>query len=308
MSHITSPTPHGVIPPVVTALTTEGRLDVASQEAVCARQLEAGVQGLFVAGTTGEGAFLAREILAEAVRVAIHVAAGQVPVLVGALAPGAAGVIATCHLAETLGAAAIVATTPFYGPVNQAEIARHFRLIAAATALPVVAYSMPGMTHHIIEAEVIEELFSDNIVAGLKDSGHHWEHLAQAIDLGSTYDKPVYVGYEPFAGRALTAGAAGIVASIGNLDPHGVMNVWRAAQAGEPTSAAQDHLDALLAGLDAYSGGDLGPQSALISGIKAGMQRLGVLATREVASPLTRLPDDRLAIVDRQLCAVGLLP
>ena len=83
----------GVITPVVTAVTSGRSIDRASQEAVCAHQLKAGADGIFVAGTTGEGATLDTALLGELVDVTVGFVAGQVPVLVGALAPGTAGVI-----------------------------------------------------------------------------------------------------------------------------------------------------------------------------------------------------------------------
>ncbi|EPI54348.1 dihydrodipicolinate synthase family protein, partial [Gardnerella vaginalis] len=48
---------HGVIPPVVTPLTADGEVDVVSFERSLNRMIEAGVDGLFTLGSSGEVAF-----------------------------------------------------------------------------------------------------------------------------------------------------------------------------------------------------------------------------------------------------------
>lgn len=305
--------PRGVIPPVVTALGPDGELDVAAQEAVCERQIRAGAHALFVAGTTGEGAFLTPALLHDLVRTAVGFTAGQIPVLVGALSAGTPGVIEAARAAERDGADGIVATIPFYGPASPEEIVQHFRLVAAAVRVPLLAYSIPPMTHQPVPLSATEQLFADGTVAGLKDSGHDWDALAGAIDLGQRYSAAVYSGYEPLAGRAVARGAAGVVASIGNVDPEGVLRLWRAAGgdgAGsvEAAAAAQDHLTALLAGFDRYRVMGIGAHSALVAGIKAALQQLGGLPSRTVLGPLTTLPEHLLPAVREHLESVGLHP
>ncbi len=282
----------GVITPVVTAITPGGSIDRASQEAVCAHQLEAGADGIFVAGTTGEGAILDSTLLGELVDVTVRFVAGQAPVLVGALAPGTAGVIERARIAETKKADGVVVTTPFYGAVTPDETYHHFAAISAASSLPVLAYSIPPMTHQELPASVIERLFAEGLVVGVKDSGHDWDVLAAAIDLGKKYGKAVFSGYEPFAARAVARGASGIVASIANLDPKGVVSLWRAAGSAEPSVDAT--LARLLTQIDilgrsATTG--LGATSALIGGIKAALQAANVMATRDVLLPLTTFSD-----------------
>ncbi len=307
MTHAGSPVPDGVIPPVVTALTPSGALDLASQEAVCTRQLEAGVHGLFVAGTTGEGAYLTQDVLGELVDVVVRFTAGAVPVLVGALAPGTPGVIAAARAAEAAGADGVVVTTPFYGAVSAGEITTHFRAAAAATALPVLAYSIPPMTHLALPLPVLEELFADDVVVGFKDSGHDWDSLASAIDLGHRYGKSVYAGYEPFGARAIGHGGNGLVASFCNVDPGGIVRLWESARSGAAAAEGeQARLVALIDGFATLATHGLGPTSAWIAGIKAALELMGVLRHRAVLSPLTALPEELLDTVRAQLEIAGL--
>lgn len=296
----------GVITPVVTAITPGGSVDRVSQEAICARQLEAGVHGIFVAGTTGEGALLNAQMLADVVDVAVHLVAGQVPVLVGALAPGTLGVVAAARLAEGGGADGVVVTTPFYGDVTPGEVVNHFKAVAAATTLPMLAYSIPPMTHQALPTRVVEQLFSENVVIGLKDSGHDWDGLAAAVDLGKRYGKAVFSGYEPFAARAVARGASGVVASIGNVDPEGVVGLWNAVRSQSPL--ADDtlaRLTSLLEILGRCAVDGVGPTSALIGGIKSVLQSFGVIASRDVLSPLTTLSERSMRLLRSEVESAG---
>jgi 4-hydroxy-tetrahydrodipicolinate synthase len=295
----------------VTALTPDQELDVRSHQAVLAHQLDAGVNAVFVAGTTGEGAFMTPPLAAKLTEVTIDFIAGQVPVLVGALAPGTAGAIESARAAEAAGADAAVVTTPFYGPVSDAELAAHFRSAAKAVDLPLLAYSIPSMTHLPIPVSVLEELFADSVVAGFKDSGNDWSTLAAAIELGKRHGKNVYAGYEPFAARAMEQGAAGLVASFCNVDPKLVVSLYqsgsaRSAESGSEADLAQSRLVDLIDRFASLTSGDIGPTSALVGGIKAALVMMGQLRSGSVLPPLVALPERLTPIIRAHLQATGI--
>jgi 4-hydroxy-tetrahydrodipicolinate synthase len=299
----------GVIPPVVTALSAEGTLDRAGQEAVIADQLDAGVDGIFVAGTTGEGPYLTPEFLKELTACVVGCVAGQVPVLVGALTPGTCEALALGRAAEALGADGIVATVPFYVAASPEEQINHFRLLGQGLGVPVLAYSIPPMTHQVMEPGVIEEIFGEGWVCGLKDSGHDFAALRQAIGLGRHYGKAVFSGFEPFADVAVQLGASGIVASSCNVDPRGFVNLWRLASGGSTKLATEAHsrLIRLLGAFGALPQYGVGPTSGLISGIKAALQLRGILNSRAVLPPLTEYPASAMTAVTNALEEADLL-
>ncbi len=73
----------GVIPPVVVPDTEDRKLDVASIERNINRMIEAGVEGLFFLGSTGEVVFSTAERRDEVVREAVRIVDHRVPVFVG---------------------------------------------------------------------------------------------------------------------------------------------------------------------------------------------------------------------------------
>ena len=131
---------HGVIPPVVTPLTADGEVDVVSFERSLNRMIEAGVDGLFTLGSSGEVAFSTDKRRREIIETVMRIVDGRVPVLVGCIDTETNRVIEHAKEAKELGAAAIVATAPFYALGGMAEVERHFRLIHEAVPdLPLFA-------------------------------------------------------------------------------------------------------------------------------------------------------------------------
>lgn len=302
-----SPSFRGVITPVITALDSSGDLDPHAQAQVIERQLGAGVHGIFVAGTTGEGAFLSSARLRRLVELAVAQVAGRVPVLAGVLAPGTDQVIALAREAAGAGADGLVVTTPFYVASSPAELVRHFRRAAAAVDLPVLAYSIPPMTHQQLPLAVVESLFAGDVVVGLKDSGHDLDATLGAVALGSVYGKVVLPGYEPHALAALEAGADGIVTSVANVDPARFVALWDAVRSSE--LAAARALQAQVTRLaESFSTptDELGATSSLIAGIKAACQLLGVVPGRAVLGPLAELPASELDACSARLEALGI--
>jgi len=131
----------GVVPPLVTPLTPEGELDVPSLERLVARLLDAGVDGIFALGSSGEVAFFEDRMRAKVLDAVTAVVAGAVPVIAGVIDMQTRRVLEHVRAAEAAGVQAVVATAPFYAITGPDEIRAHFRAIGAATAPPPPAFS-----------------------------------------------------------------------------------------------------------------------------------------------------------------------
>ena len=110
--------------------------------------IDAGVDGLFVLGSSSEVVFSTDERRREIIEAAIRITDGRVPVMVGVIDTATPRVIEHIRVAEELGADAVVATAPFYAIIGQKEVERHFRLLHAATDLPIFAYDLPRVRTH----------------------------------------------------------------------------------------------------------------------------------------------------------------
>lgn len=107
----------GVIPPVVVPDTEDRQLDVASFERNINRMIEAGVDGLFFLGSSGEVVFSTDERRDEIIREAVRIVDHRVPVFVGIIDTETERVLEHGRRAQELGADVLVATCPFYALV-----------------------------------------------------------------------------------------------------------------------------------------------------------------------------------------------
>lgn len=281
----------GVVPPLVTPLDEHGELDRASLERLVGFQLDAGVEGLFVGGSSGEVALLDSGQRREALEVVVGVAAGAVPVLAGAIDTGTRRVIEQARAAERLGVDGVVTTAPFYVKPNHEEIVAHFRQVHAAVNLPVVAYDIPGAVVTRLTPDVVAELADRGFAVACKDSSGDLASFREILRRTEVLAFDVLTGSELFADVALELGASGVVPGVGNVDPHGYVRMVRAARAGDhgTARAEQRRLTRLFDIVAVADRGRVGPTAGALGSFKAALALRGVIAGAATAAPLSPL-------------------
>lgn len=278
----------GVIPPMVTPLTAERRFDVASGQRLGEHFLAAGVHGLFPLGTSGEGPYLTETDQLAAVRSAVKVAGGRVPVLAGLLAPGTDQACLLAKQMQDLGADAVVVAPPYYYPATQAQIVDHFRAIRDSVTIPLVAYDIPVTTHHRMQLETVLALAQEGTVVGIKDStGDYGTFRRLLLKAPPTFR--ILTGSEPFFDSVLGAGAHGVVPGLSNVAPQGFVALYNAFVAGDHKLVAdiQAQLTRLLEVF--YKPDGSVEISRAIAVMKQALHFQGVIATTTTTRPFVPL-------------------
>src|SRR5215470_18989307 len=103
----------------------------------------AGVDGLFVGGSSGEFYALDPEERAVALRFCVQAAAGRVPLFANVGAITTRETVRLAEAAVSMGVDVIVVVTPYYVKPTQDELAEHFVEVCRAVPLPVLAYNFP---------------------------------------------------------------------------------------------------------------------------------------------------------------------
>ncbi|ROR54741.1 4-hydroxy-tetrahydrodipicolinate synthase [Luteococcus japonicus] len=298
----------GIIPPLVTPLQPDGSPDLESLDSLVDAQIAAGVHGLFVLGSSGQVAYLTDDQRSQVVERAVARAAGRVPVLAGTADLTAPRVIEQCRRAERAGAAAVVVTAPLYALNDVEEIAEHFRMVAAATSLPVMAYDVPVRVHTKLTAPLLVQLAKEGVVVGVKDSSGDdvaFRMLVAARDAAGV-ELSLLSGHEVMCDGMYLLGADGIVPGLANVDPDGYVRLHRAAQAGdwEACRAEQDRLLKLfqIAFVPQGRSGD----AAGIGAFKQAMASLGIISSATMPRPLHELSTSDVAAIEAILAEVGL--
>lgn len=307
---MTMPTPlTGVVPPVCTPLTPDREVDVPSLRRLVDHLTAAGVDGLFVLGSTSEVAYLTdrqRRLVTETV---VSHAAGRVPVLAGVIDMTTPRVLDHVSSVTAAGADAVVVTAPFYTRTHPAETARHFRLVADRSPVPVIAYDIPMAVHTKLPADLVVELAADGVLAGLKDSSGDLAAFREVV-MG-TRGRPAFsvlTGSELTVDSALALGADGVVPGLGNVDPDGYVRLHRLCRAGEweRARAEQERLCGLFRMTGAGDPARMGGSSAALGAFKAALYLRGVIDCPATAEPQVPLSEAETECVAKFLAGAGL--
>ena len=298
----------GIIPPVLTPFHADGSPDLASLDLLVEHLLAGGVHGLFVLGSSGQVAYLTdaeRDAIVERV---VATTAGRVPVVVGTPDLTARRIVDPARRAEAHGASAVVVTAPLYALNNAAEIAEHFRLVAASLSIPVIAYDVPVRGPAKLGRDMLVQLGREGVIAGVKDSSGDDVAFRRLVDANRAAGSPLSVstGHEVVCDGMLLLGADGCVPGLANVDPAGYVRLYEAARRGdwEAARAEQDRLNRLFEMVFVPRGrsGDAGG----IGAFKVACAALGVIASATMPAPIEALDADEVAGVEAIVREVGL--
>ncbi|KUN78638.1 5-dehydro-4-deoxyglucarate dehydratase [Streptomyces bungoensis] len=149
----------------VTAYGPDGSVDLDVHRTHVRRGVAAGAAAVFAACGTGEFHALLPEEFQAAVEATVEAAGGRVPVVAGA-GYGTALAVRYARLAEEAGADGLLAMPPYLVRAGQEGLLRHYREVAAATALPVIVYQRDNV---VLTPRTVVELARTEGVIGLKD-------------------------------------------------------------------------------------------------------------------------------------------
>jgi 4-hydroxy-tetrahydrodipicolinate synthase len=239
----------GSITALATPFTAAGEIDLDAWRRLLRRQLDAGIEGLVVAGSTGEAAALYESEYDMLLRTAVETVAGRVPLLAGTGLSGTAKTIEQTRRAAALGAdAALVVTPPYVRPTQDGLIA-HYRAVADDGALPIVLYNVPGRTGCDLLPDTAAELAAHTRIVGIKEARSDPERMQALLPLrGETF--AVLSGDDPTCTRAMLAGANGVISVASNVVPAVFRRLCASARAGKTTEA--EALEARLQPLYAF--------------------------------------------------------
>ena len=285
--------------PAVSTFDAHGDLDRASFIANLDAHLAQGMDGVLVAGSSGESALLDDPDR----RALLTWARERVPsekwLLAGIGSESTRQTIARARDAKELGADAALIVSPHYflKRMTQAALTAHFRAVADASPLPVMLYNIPVYAHVVMSPEFVHEMAQHENVIGMKDSAGNLPVLAEYLGAQSETFR-VLTGSGATVVPALTAGVKGAILAIALYAGPLVRRMVDLFAAGsiDDATALQDKLKPLAMDI----AGAMGP-----AGIKAAMTMAG-LAGGPPRSPLLAIDGDELATVRARMESVGL--
>lgn len=222
---------NGIIPPMVTPLADQDRLDEAGLERLIEHILNGGVQGLFVLGSSGEATSLPESLRKAVVQKSIRQVARRVPVMVGITDTCLSDCLSRAAHAAAQGADAVVLSAPYYFPIGQDELLSFTEKMVHSSPVPVLLYNMPGCTKVTFEIETLNRLVQHPNIKGVKDSSGDMQYLHRLIALARVRpDWSILVGTEELLAEAVIMGAHGGICGGANMFPRLYQALYEAAK------------------------------------------------------------------------------
>lgn len=216
---------------VFTAMLTPfkyGEVDIDSFKNMLEWQIESGIDGVVVAGSTGEGQSLTEKEYLNLLEAAVSVTAGKIKIIANT------GLISTFQTAEltnkaqALGADAAMIIAPFYMRPTQEGLYQHFKTIHELTNIPIVLYNNPFRTGVDICNDTVIKLSELQRIMAIKDCSSDISRCAKLLErVKPSFN--VICGDDSLMLPLYSQGATGLISTIANIIPSLMIklnNLW----------------------------------------------------------------------------------
>jgi 2-dehydro-3-deoxy-D-pentonate aldolase len=263
----------GTVPAMATPLAADGyRVNLPALPRLVDFLIGAGVRGLFVGGTTGEGVLLSLEERRKLHEETVAAIDGRVPALLHVGANSTAETVQLTRHAVALGAEALVAVTPYFYPISDDGLLAYYQAIAeAAPDTPLFAYDIPQQAVNGISPALLPKLAEAvPTLAGIKSSRPDVQVVRQLIAAAHP-SLLILAGNESAALALLALGAHGLISGLATAVPEPFVALTDAYAKGQMAEAQEQQrlINRVL---------PLLPAGARIGAIKAILTERGIAA------------------------------
>ena len=286
----------GIIPPMITPLTEDGKLDKKGLTNLIDHLITGGVHGIFLLGTNGEAPSLCYELRKELITESCKLVTKRIPVLVGITDTSFDGSIEISEHAKEAGADAVVIAPPYYMPISQSEMVEYLEELVPKLLLPFIMYNMPSCTKMHLTLDTIKRSKELGAI-GIKDSSGDVGYFYALIEeFKNDPNFSLITGTEMFLPETIMYGGDGAVAGGANFFPRLFVDLYDASVANDTETIARLREKVLKLYDTIYDTGEF--VSRFIKGTKSALKALGVCEDY-MAMPLRNFDDENRAIIKK---------
>lgn len=281
---------HGISPPLVTPFRDDERIDYGAWQRIIDSLVSAGVDGIFVGGSSGEFQALDTEERIVALRFCRQAAAGRVTVYGNVGCVTTRDTVRLALQAQNVGIDALAVVAPYSTRVSQEELLSHYSEVCRSVRLPVLAYIDPRAGPTELLPETAGRIAAACVnFAGVIDAGGSLKRTCAYRTCAPGHEMAVFVGSDTLLLSGLECGCAGGISTGIDIAPKLFVDLYRAFRHRQWDAARA--LQAMA--------GDLGRALALHTlpaAAKEAMHMIGLPAgpCRKPAGPLP--PEARIEI------------
>ena len=219
----------------------DGKIDYVSFKKIIEDQISGGVDGIVVAGTTGEAATLTHEEHCDCIDFVVKEVNGRVPVIAGTGSNDTAYGIELSQYACKAGADALLLVTPYYNKATPKGLIKNFLETADKTDKPIILYNVPSRTGCNISLPVYKELAKHERIVAVKEASGNISAIAELIaECGDYFD--VYSGNDDQIVPIMSLGGKGVISVLSNVMPRETHELCSFCLNGDYKAAAEMQL------------------------------------------------------------------
>jgi len=207
----------GVIPAVITPLNENGQINIEYLEKQISYLSNASVNGFFVCGGVGEGAYLSMHEKETMVTAVQAIANKNQFICLAIIKPSTREVIEEIKYFSKFKVDYIAAVTPFYYSMTQKDILWHYKMIAKESYAPIVIYNIPARTHNVLEFDTILALSEEKNIIGIKDSSGDFISFSNFLFSNSFNSFSFLQGEDYLCGPSFLCGTDGLISGLCNV-------------------------------------------------------------------------------------------
>jgi 4-hydroxy-tetrahydrodipicolinate synthase len=208
-------------------------------------QIENGVDGICIFGSTGGNGSFTDEEMKKATALAAKHINGRVPLVTGTGARTTTACIALSKHAEHVGCDGVMVLPVSYWPLTPDEVFDHYERVSRAIKIPICVYNNPWTTGVDMKPEFLARLTKLDNVNCIKESTGDLTRIT-AIRLLTKDQVTLIAGWESSSLQAFMAGASGWAPVCTNFVPADAMRFFTAAVQKRDASTAQTIWDKLF--------------------------------------------------------------
>lgn len=222
---------------VITPFTIDNQIDFDALGRVLDSMLKNKVEYLVMLGTTGETPVLSNPEKIAILNYTYDKINNQIPIVVGIGGNDTADLIHDLTNFPLEKAVAVLSASPYYNKPSQEGIFQHYKMVAAASPLPIILYNVPGRTGRNMSAATTLRIANEisNII-GIKEASGDMAQCMQILK-----DRPknflVLSGDDALALPQLACGMEGVISVAANAFPLEFGNMVRACLKNDYESA-----------------------------------------------------------------------
>ena len=282
---------------IVTPFKKSGAIDFDSFEKIMNKTIENGVDFIVLLGTTGEASTLSKQEKNSIIEFTVEKIKKRVPLVLGMGGNNTSELVLTIHSTRFKGIDAILSVCPYYNKPQQEGLFQHFKIVAEASPVPVILYTVPGRTSSNLTAQTTLRLAGEveNII-GIKEASGNFDQIFQILK-NRPPDFLVLSGDDGLTLPLLAAGCDGVISVVANVYPKEFSQMVDFCLEGEFEKARVIHYKLIDFINSLFADGNP-------SGIKAALS-IKKLCSEELRLPLVPVNKEVHTLIKNHIAQIG---